>query len=658
MSQTPQTKGTSTPVEFNSFAPVVGINFGNSYASIAVHAKEGQAECIANEDGERQIACAISFSGEEMYIGNQAKAQLVKNAKNTIINFRDLLGKKFSEIPQPTTPAASAPVIQHPDLPDTAAYKVEILQPAPSPLPAPSNPTSKVGTPAMNTPRSEPVRTTRILTPSEVASIFLRSLLTSAEDFLGKKVEGAVITVPAWWSAEQRAALETAAKDAGIPVIQLLEEAAAAASTATSASWVGDDAASPLLPDRTQLIVDVGSTSTSLSLLSIREGLSYVLASSYHPDLGANQIDDKLIKHFATDFTKKTKVPLTVAPAPADSVQDQRAEARLRLAIEHTKRTISASPGAATCSVESLKDGFDYTGSINRMRFDMVASPVYVSIADHIVSLLSSAGVDSHEVDEIVYVGGTGSLPGLDEKVGSAGGFDEDRVQTPFARGTVVGGGVGDPTTILARGAAAQAALITALSSNSEEDKELKEAITHAEGDVNKVKATSRTLGLLFPNSTEEHAELGGVFVPVVQKETALPARRILQLEVGLTQDSKRVAFEVWEVKEGIRVEKVKVEAEPLSDGEDEEQEDEFEEVKHKIISKEILLGALEFEAKLGLQVKGKSELAGTWSTTVQVQFIVGIEGELDVEAKEIGGSAEEGVQPAVVRLHVPAPSA
>ncbi|KAJ2935835.1 hypothetical protein H1R20_g1259, partial [Candolleomyces eurysporus] len=66
MSQTPQTKGTSTPVEFNSFAPVVGINFGNSYASIAVLAKEGQAECIANEDGERQIACAISFSGEEM----------------------------------------------------------------------------------------------------------------------------------------------------------------------------------------------------------------------------------------------------------------------------------------------------------------------------------------------------------------------------------------------------------------------------------------------------------------------------------------------------------------------------------------------------------------------------------------------------------------
>lgn len=60
--------------------------------------------------------------------------------------------------------------------------------------------------------------------------------------------------------------------------------------------------------------------------------------------------------------------PYTVAPAPKDSVQDRHAEAKLRLAIKHTKRTISASPGAATYSVESLKDGFDFTGSINHWK--------------------------------------------------------------------------------------------------------------------------------------------------------------------------------------------------------------------------------------------------------------------------------------------------
>lgn len=73
-----------TPTQLlNSFAPVVGINFGNSFASIAVLTKvkkttwvfdsmanldlqEGLAECIANEDGERQIACAVAFQGEEL----------------------------------------------------------------------------------------------------------------------------------------------------------------------------------------------------------------------------------------------------------------------------------------------------------------------------------------------------------------------------------------------------------------------------------------------------------------------------------------------------------------------------------------------------------------------------------------------------------------
>lgn len=76
---------------------VVGINLGNTYASIAVFTKEGLAECIANEDGERQIAVVVSFQGEQVYIGNQAKQQLVKNSDNTIVGFRNLLGKKCVE---------------------------------------------------------------------------------------------------------------------------------------------------------------------------------------------------------------------------------------------------------------------------------------------------------------------------------------------------------------------------------------------------------------------------------------------------------------------------------------------------------------------------------------------------------------------------------
>ncbi|KAJ3513620.1 hypothetical protein NLJ89_g2852 [Agrocybe chaxingu] len=287
MSSTPIPNGSAeAPLQLSTLPPVVGINFGNSYASIAVFTKEGLADSIANEDGERQIACAVAFHGEEMYIGNQAKQQLVKNAKNTITGFRNLLGKKFSEIPQ-SEHTTSAPVIQHPDQPDTPAYKVQVLQPAPTPLP-----TSAFTTPAAShapTPRSEPVLVDRILTVSEVASIFLNSLVQSASDFLGKPIRGAVISVPPTFTPAQKSALEQAAADAGVTVLQLLDEVSAAAATTTTPTW-------GLEPDRTQLVVDFGSSSVSLAILSIREGLAYVLGQSSTPNIGANQIDDKLIK--------------------------------------------------------------------------------------------------------------------------------------------------------------------------------------------------------------------------------------------------------------------------------------------------------------------------------------------------------------------------
>lgn len=639
--------------ELSSLPPVVGINFGNSYASIAVFTKEGVAECIANEDGERQIACAISFNGEEIYIGNQATHQLVKNAQNTITGFRNLLGKKFSEIPQSQS-TKSAPVIQHPHIPDEPAYKVQILQPAPTPLPR-STVTSNLNTPAAShapTPRSEPLPAERILTVSEVTTMFISSLVESAEDFLGKKVQGAVITVPMWFTSSQKDALEKATMNAGVPVLQLLDEAAAAAVTTTSDLW------SPgLHPDRTQLIVDLGASSLSLSFLSIRSGLAYVLSSSTTPNVGGDLIDDKLIKFFATDFTKKTKTPLTVCPST--STADARAESRLRLAIEHTKRTISASPGAANCSVESLKDGLDYTGSINRMRFDLVVRPVYESVSSAVFKLLEDAAIDAHDVDEIVYVGGSTCLPGLDEQVVVTGGFRED-VETPFMRGTIVGGGVGDPTTVLARGCALQAALVGSIS-DDEQNAELLKAFQRPDHQtdstrINEVRVTSRTIGILFPDPSADDKELGGTWIPVVQQETALPARRTVAFDVGLAEESKRFAFEVWEVRESIRIEKVlpsKLENGGADDADEEEEEEEELEVKHRVIHKEVYLGAIEGNAQLGIKVKGKTKDAGKWTTLVEVQFVVELDGSLKVDMKEVGGDTTR----ATGSLRVPAVS-
>ncbi|KAG2098712.1 Hsp70 protein-domain-containing protein [Suillus discolor] len=594
------------PIEISAVPSIVGINFGNSYASIAVLTKEGIAECIANEDGERQIACAIAFQGEEMYIGNQARHQLVKNSQNTITGFRNLLGKKFSEVPQAAL-SVSAPVIQHPSLPDTPAYKVKVLQPAPSPLK-----TTAANTPAASqvaTPRSEPIEAERVLTVSEVTTIFLGSLVQSAEDFLGRKVLGAVISLPSWFDDAQREAVIEAAEDAGIHVLQLLDDAGAVAVCTAAGS-------EEISSDRTQLIVDLGASSLELSLLSVREGLAYSLATISDSSVGGDDIDSKLIKFFAKEFTKKTKTPLTVAPA-SDPL-DKRAEAKLRLAVEHTKRTLSASPGAATCSVESLKDGLDYTGSINRLRFDMEVRSVYDKVYAKVKELVASAGVDLYDVDEIVYIGGCACLPGLDETL--AEGFTEN-VITPFKAGTVAGGGIGDPTTILARGCALQAQLLVGLAGETEE---VRQAFIKGNG-TSSVSATSRTIGLLVPQVSAEGG-LGGVWVPLILKETPLPCRRTVTVEVDVSGSEDRVGFEFWEVSEGVRIEHVKQQKFEDEEDESQDEEEELEEVKEKTISKEAFLASLSLSRSN--PSKGK--------TKVQVQAIISSNGAVDLSIREV----------------------
>lgn len=267
----------------------------------------------------------------------------MKNADNTIIGFRNFLGKKyvifllfllqllilfrFSEIPSSALASSitpSAPITQHPSLPDTPCYVVQVLVPSPAPLatsrgtstPVPtltpsSRPSTQHPTP-LATPRSEPIPQTRHVTPHDAATLFLKSLHQSATDFLGKVPDGAVLTVPSWFTESQREALQEAAKEAGVKVLQLLEEDAAAASVLLDATNEMNQGKGS---DRTALLVDWGATDLVISLLSIRAGLAHVLASNRTLDLGTacpGSVDEVLVKHFAKEFVKKTGEALQV----------------------------------------------------------------------------------------------------------------------------------------------------------------------------------------------------------------------------------------------------------------------------------------------------------------------------------------------------------
>lgn len=243
--------------------------------------------------------------------------------------------------PDATAGPNSAPPV---DISGEVGYSVSVLVPPPASKPTKGGAVSGSarGTPASTRPPSPPPPVTqdKTLTASEVTTTFLRTLKASAEDFLGKPIQGAVIGVSDTWTDAQRARLAEAAEAAGIHVLQFAPEGALAVVGAHDASagksllglesttaLPGHDAShhakelkeADASNDRTTLVLDHGSRSLTLDILSIREGS---LLHSRLPNgarhlsdgtVGGTAIDNLLIAHFIKEFTKKTKTNVRVA---------------------------------------------------------------------------------------------------------------------------------------------------------------------------------------------------------------------------------------------------------------------------------------------------------------------------------------------------------
>ncbi|KAJ2637154.1 Hsp70 protein that interacts with Zuo1p, partial [Coemansia sp. RSA 1694] len=212
----------------------IGLSLGNHNSVIAIINKDHRAEVIANEDGEHKTPTYIAFSGEEEYHGSQAKHQIVRNAQNTVAGFRDILGKAYS----------ASMAEQHAGF---AAIEAEAD-----------------GSAVFVIRASESGAELR-LTAHDATVRYLARLRTTAEDYLGRKIDGAVLAVPVWFTEAQRSSIGAACADAGLPLLQLVTEPAAAALQ----YGLGRESAG----DSVALVVDVGGTGSDVSLVAATGGL-------------------------------------------------------------------------------------------------------------------------------------------------------------------------------------------------------------------------------------------------------------------------------------------------------------------------------------------------------------------------------------------------
>ncbi|KAK1986147.1 hsp70-like protein [Colletotrichum cereale] len=534
---------------------VIGITFGNSNSSIA-YTVDDKAEVIANEDGDRQIPTILSYVDGDEYYGAQAKSFLIRNPNNTIAYFKDFLGQDFKSI-DPTHNHASV----HPqDVNGTVSFAVKDKEDADEPS---------------------------VVSVTEAATRYLRRLVGSATDYLGKKVTSAVITVPTNFSEKQKEALIKAANDADLEVLQIISDPVAAV-------LAYDARPEAKVEDKIVVVADLGGTRSDVAVVASRGGMYTVLATAHDYEFSGSHLDQVLMDHFAKEFIKKHNT---------DPRENARSLAKLKAESESTKKALSLGTNASF-SVESLAEGFDFTSTINRLRYEMIGRKVFDGFNRLVEGVVKKAELDVLDIDEVILAGGTAHTPRVAANFANL--FPEStNIIAPATQAAAI-----NPSELLARGAALQASLIQEYEADDIEQS------THAA--VTVVKHIVNAIGVVGANDE---------FVPVVPAETAVPARRTIHL--AGPKEGGDVLVRIVEGGAHIKVTKPEPKAKPEANGDEEDSDFDSEEEEEETREKIWKVGPTLAEAA----VRGVSKGAKV-EVTINVAADLGV----TITAREVGG--------------------
>merc|ERR1711998_828848 len=377
----------------------VGIDLGTTYSCVGVWQNE-KVEIVANDQGINTTPSYVAFTETERLIGDAAKNQTARNPTNTVFDAKRLIGRKFSDR-----------TVQD----DCALwpFKVEAG--------AGEKPMICVNF------KGEAKK----FQAEEISSMVLTKMKEIAETYLGKKVNNAVVTVPAYFNDGQRQATKDAGKIAGLNVQRIINEPTAAA---IAYGLDKNNAAS----EKNVLIFDLGGGTFDVSLLTIEDGMFEVKATAGDTHLGGEDFDNRLVNHFVQEFKRKHKKDMTKVP---------RAMRRLRTACERAKRNLSSSANASI-EIDSLFEGVDFYSSITRARFEDLCADLFRGTLEPVEKVLRDSKIDKGSVHEVVMVGGSTRIPKVNELV--SGFFNGKEPNRSI-----------NPDEAVAYGAAVQACVLT-----------------------------------------------------------------------------------------------------------------------------------------------------------------------------------------------------
>lgn len=374
---------------------VIGIDLGTTYSCVGVF-KSGAVEIIANDQGNRITPSYVAFmDGGERLVGDAAKNQATINPENTVFDVKRLIGRKYSD----KSVQADKKLVPYGIVSDKDKPVIEV----------------EVSGKKMT------------FAPEEVSAMILQKMKLTAETFLGKEINNAVVTVPAYFNDAQRQATKDAGTIAGLKVERIINEPTAAA-IAYGMDKTGGES--------NVLVFDLGGGTFDVTLLTIDNGVFEVLATNGDTHLGGEDFDQRVMQYFIKMMKKKSDV---------DIAGDKRALQKLRKEVERVKRALS-SQQQARLEIEDLADGFDLSETLTRARFEELNNDLFKKTMGPVARVMEDADLGKGEIDEIVLVGGSTRIPKVQSLISEYfGGKDPNRGINPdeaVAYGAAVQGGI------------------------------------------------------------------------------------------------------------------------------------------------------------------------------------------------------------------------
>ncbi|KAF5821020.1 putative Heat shock protein 70 family [Helianthus annuus] len=349
-------------------APAIGIDLGTTYSCVGFW-QHGQVEIIPNDLGNRTTPSCVAFTDVERLIGEGAKNQVAMNPTCTIFDAKRLIGKRFSDA-----------TVQK----DMNLWPFKVING--------TNDIPKI----VVTYKGEQKQ----FSAEEISSMVLAKMKDVAEAFLGKIVEDAVITVPAYFNDSQRQATKDAGYVAGLNVLQIINEPTAAAIA------YGLDMTNEITRATNVLIFDLGGGTFDVSIVTIDEdGKIEVKAVAGDTHLGGQDFDNEMVDYFVNEFNRKHKSDMKV---------NIKAVGRLRVACERAKRALSSTI-ETTIEIDGLHTGIDFSARITRAKFENLNVDLFNKCIETVESCLRDAKMNKENVDEVVLVGGSTRIPKVQE---------------------------------------------------------------------------------------------------------------------------------------------------------------------------------------------------------------------------------------------------